>query len=210
MKKSIATYLFMFSGCVVLAAFSAVDQPKSNGAASAPAKAQVARATKIAIVEPQAVIAASEEWADKSVEVQQEFEKRALDLRARREELNKLAKSATGSAAERDAMKDMVKKQKDIEIDESLLEREFRERQQEMQVAIAQKVDAATEAVELAQGWDFSVPKFFGSRKRDCDITQAVIEELNKEYRKEKAAKKFKKDAAAAPRAAVPAITEKK
>lgn len=206
MKKFIVMSTLFLGGIVGMTAWSMMDQ--KNGAAAAPAKAKTARPTKIAIVEPQAIIAASEEWKDKATEVQQEFEKRAVDLRNQREDLAKKAKAAAGTASERDVVKDLAKKKNDIEIEERSLDMDFQQRQQEMQMAIAQKVDAAIEAVEKAQGWDATVPKFFGSRNKDIDITQDAIEELNKEYRKEKAAKKFKKDNA--PRVAVPQITEKK
>lgn len=209
MKQTIKKTLILAGATTVAGlawtAFAMTEQAKS-AAATAPAKALPARATKIAVVQPQAILQSSEEWQEKMSSLQQEFEKRAVNLGKEREELAKKARES-GSAAAREAIKDMAKKQKDIEIDERSLQADFEQRHQEAQMAIAQKVESAIEASLKANGWDAAVPKFFYASP-DIDITPLAVEEMNKEYRKEKAAKKFKKDAATtAPRAAAPTAT---
>lgn len=176
----------------------------SNSASAAPAAssvaAPVARATKIAVVDPQKIIGESEEYRDKIAEMQAEFQKRVADLQKQEEELKKKARaasapSASAAAPERDVMKDLAKKQKDIEIESRSLESEFQQRQQELQMVLAQKVDTAIETIAKDK-WDAVIPKFFYASK-DIDLTVAVTEQLNKDYKKAKSAAKFKKDSAA-------------
>lgn len=153
---------------------------------------QVAFPTKICFVGYQDVLQASDEWGEKVNESQKEFQQRALKLKAQEEELIK--KSRQPGAVQ----KDLVKEQKDIQIEGESLQNEWQQLYQELQVSIGQKIDAAIERVEKAQGWDGHNPKM-GYVNPKCDITQAVIEDLNKVYKKEKAAKKFKKEESAKP-----------
>ena len=134
----------------------------------------------------------SEEYRDKMGELQAEFQKRVTDLQKQEMELKKKAQTATGAASERELLKDLAKQQKDIEIEGNSLQREFGDRQQEMQMALAQKVDAAVEVVAKDK-WDAVFPKFFYAAA-DINITDAVTKQLNQEYKKSKAAAKFKKE----------------
>lgn len=157
----------------------------------------VARPTKVAIINPQEVISKSDQWKDDVEKAQADFEKRIADLQKQKEDFNQRAKGA-GSAAERELAKDLAKKQKDIEIEERSLQMELQQKEAEMQQKIAQKVDAAIEVVAKAHGWDAVFPKFFYASK-DIDVTNAVAEQMNKDYKKEKAAAKLKKDGAKVP-----------
>lgn len=165
--------------------------------AQAAVTAVVARPTKVATIDPQGVIAKSDQWKEEVEKAQIDFEKRIADLQREKEDFNTRAKGA-GSAAERELAKDLAKKQKNIEIEERSLQMELQQKEQEMQQKIAQKVDAAIEVIAKAQGWDAVFPKFFYASK-DIDLTNAVAEQMNKDYKKEKAAAKLKKDGAKAP-----------
>ena len=170
-----------------------------NVHAQATATTVSARATKIATIDPQGVISKSDQWKEEVEKAQADFEKRIADLQREKEDFNARAKNS-GSSAERELAKDLAKKQKNIEIEERALQMELQQKEQEMQQKIAQKVDAAIEVVAKAQGWDAVFPKFFYASK-DIDLTNAVAEQMNKDYKKEKAAAKLKKDGAKAPAA---------
>ncbi len=166
-------------------------------AQAAVATPMAARPTKIATIDPQGVIAKSDQWKDDVEKAQADFEKRIADLQKQKEDFNSRAKGA-GSAAERELAKDLAKKQKDIEIEERSLQMELQQKEQEMQQKIAQKVDEAIAVVAKAQGWDAVFPKFFYA-SADIDLTNAVAEQMNKDYKKEKAAAKLKKEGAKTP-----------
>jgi Skp family chaperone for outer membrane proteins len=189
MKKTVNLMVFV-SGFMVLNAQAQAVETK-------PAAVVSARPTKIATIDPQSVIAKSDQWKDEVEKAQVDFEKRIAELQKQKEEFNLKAKNPA-SSVERELAKDLAKKQKDIEIEERSLQGELQQKEQEMQQKIAQKVDAAIEVVAKAQGWDAVFPKFFYASK-DIDITNAVAEQMNKDFKKEKAAAKLKKEAVKAP-----------
>jgi Skp family chaperone for outer membrane proteins len=194
-SKAITTTFFvtmLFNGVL------AYGQAGSPASASTTNAIPTPRATKIAVVDPQKIVAESEEYRDKISDMQLDFKKRATDLQKRDEELKKklrsLSTAANGNGSvERETSVGLLKEQKDIEIEGRSLESEFQQRQQELQIGLAQKVDVAIEAIAKDK-WDAVIPKFFYASK-DIDLTAAVTEQLNKEYKKTKAASKFKKDA---------------
>lgn len=177
---------------IMVSVFVAVD-----AYAQATSSVMVARATKVAYIEPQGVIAKSDQWKEDVEKAQKEFERRVTDLQKQKEEFNQRAKNPA-SSAEREVAKDLAKKKNDIEIEERSLQMELQQMEQELQQRIAQKVEAAIKVVRVAQGWDAIEPKVFDINP-DFDITNAVAEQMNKDYKKERAAAKLKKDAAKAP-----------
>lgn len=143
--------------------------------------------TRIALVDPQSIIGSSDEWRDLAEEVQAEFQTKVQNLQKQKEEFNKKR-----SKADRGDMKELAKEQNNIEIEERALQAEFQQKQQSLQMQMMGKVDLAIEEVAKAQGWDAVLPKFFYVSSR-ADITLDVIAEMNKAYKKQKAASKFKK-----------------
>lgn len=157
--------------------------------------APTARQTKIAVIDPQKIMMESEEYRDKFSEMQIEFQKRSMDLNKQAEDLNKKTRAASApnaAAPEREMLKDLAKQQKDIEIEGTSMQQEFNERHGKLQADLAKRVDDAIEVVAKDK-WDAVFPKFFYASK-DIDITNVVSEQLNKEYKKSKAASKFKKE----------------
>lgn len=177
---------------IVISGFGVVD---AN--AQAISTTMVARYTKTAYIDPQGVISKSDQWKEDVEKAQKEFERRVTDLQKQKEEFNQRAKNPA-SSAEREVAKDLAKKKNDIEIEERSLQMELQQMEQELQQRIAQKVEAAIKVVRVAQGWDSVEPKVFDLNP-DFDITNAVADQMNKDYKKEKAAAKLKKDAAKAP-----------
>lgn len=208
MKKYIAMSALVFGGVTVVSLWAM----SNNGAAPAvatPAKVS-ARATKIAFFRPQGI--KSEEFEEMAKSLQGDFEKRVMDLRKQREDLAQKTKTLGSAAADRDAIKDAVKQQNALEIEERSLQDDFQRYEQKIQMDMGQKMDKAVTTVVKAEGWDGAIPAVTSYVNSDVDITDRVTEELNKEFRKEKAARKFKKDTVApgATRATPPAVTEKK
>lgn len=161
---------------------------------------QMAKPTKIAFLDTQAVMSKADPFKEDIEKAQAEFEKRVADLQKQKEDFNNRAKTMTQN--DRELAKDLAKKKHEIDLEEQDLKIEMQKKEQEMYQKIGQKVEAAIKTVRVAQGWNAIVPKVFDVDP-DFDVTNAVAEQINKEYKKEKAAAKLKKDAAKTPAPAV-------
>jgi Skp family chaperone for outer membrane proteins len=148
------------------------------------------RGTRVAVVDPQSIIAGVDEWRDMAEAAQKNFQQMFDSLGAQKEEFAKIR----AAGAQADAKK-LAKLQKDIEIEERDLEMQLQEAQKGLQMTMMQKIDAGI--ITVAEGkWDIVTPKVFYAHK-DFDITQDVIKQMNADYKKIKAASKFTKKASA-------------
>lgn len=159
----------------------------ANEAQDVKAKPQVARATKIAFVDMEEVFKNSAEGQELIGDAQKDFQERAKELQRQEEEFKKEFIAANGAMT-----KELTKKQMDLQIEGKSLQEEWNQMLGNMNMVVGKKISDSIERVLKAQGWDGWVQKMFYACP-DCDVTQTVIDDLNKEYKKEKNAQKFKK-----------------
>lgn len=144
---------------------------------------------RVAVINPQVIIEKALEWVDRINDLKAYVENKAADLQKQAEAFMEKRKNAKP-----ENHKDLAKEQTSIEIEQKALEQEAQNMQQVIQMDMMNKVDKAVTAVAKEENLDIVLPKFFYASER-ADMTDKVIEYMNKEYKKEKSASKFKKKA---------------
>lgn len=162
---------------------------------------KAAVATKTAFVDMNKIFnlenlsAAPEEIRDRLTALKDEIEQRVKKLQDESRRYQKEAEALTNKADKTQAAKyeELGKMRATLELEERAI-RSYQENAfQELQAEMFPKIQKAAEAVAKRQGWhrvDFGPALYIAP---ETDITADVIAELNKEYRAQKAAQKFKK-----------------
>lgn len=165
-----------------------------------------AKMTKVAYINIAKIIPSSEygeqvnleegsrEWRDRTKNDHEELQKRVQAIRAKAERLQKLSEEldakkktqwSSDSAREQKA-EEAMKLQSELEIDQQTMNRYFRPIQM-AQAEMSPKIQKVVNEIALQQGWDLVL---FGGAlyaSKDSDITQEVINALNKLYESSKA-----------------------
>lgn len=164
----------------------------------ADAPAQKAFSTKIASVNTNLLFSdepgAPEEIRDEIAKIKQEFTERDTRLR---KDYDRYAKDMSEFQASKDKdpkkAEELRKMEANLELERQAAQSYGMRAQQELQYNMGPKIEKAMETVAQQQGWDaitFMPMKVLNSK---MDVTADVVAEMNKEYRAQKAAQKFKK-----------------
>ncbi len=140
-----------------------------------------------------------EQTRDINLSMQEEFAKRQEELGKRVEEFQKLRKEGKITPAE------AAKKESEFNIDAREMQVEFEGRSAEAQQMLVVALEKAAEVVAQKNAIDSYQPRFLYARK-EVDVTGEIVAEMNRAYRAEKNASKFK---AAVPAKASPAPAPK-
>lgn len=124
--------------------------------------------------------------------LKQEMNKRSSQLQAKQAQYQSLAKQveASGKKPDADTMAQLKKLANVIEIDAQTAERYV----QEETGKFRDEVNEAVEEIKKEQGWTHvASARAFLAFDKNTDITDELVERLNKKYRAEQRAKKFVK-----------------
>jgi len=165
------------------------------------AKGKKAVVSKIAVIDYQKVAdfeqpeqSASLEWRDLIADLKKDLDKRATKIREKQTELQKKSKQAEEARDnDEDTRAHLMKLQNEIEIDVKSYQSYSGKVVQEMQGKFGEKVKDAAQEIAQEQGWTHVIPGPLVYASPESDITDEVIERLNKKYRSDQRAKKFAK-----------------
>lgn len=139
-------------------------------------------------------VGAPEEIRDEIAKIKQEFSERDGRLR---KDYDRYAKemSEFQTSKDKDPKKaeELRKMEANLELERQAAQSFGMRAQQELQYNMGPKIEKAMETVAQQQGWDaitFMPMKVINTK---MDVTTDVVAEMNKEYRAQKAAQKFKK-----------------
>lgn len=154
---------------------------------------------KVAVVDFQKIInfdepagSASLEWRDIMAELEKKLKPRMNRLQDMQAKLQKDAKEAREQMRnDDDTAARLMKMQNDIEIDAKSYQSYSQKALAEVQTSFGEKVKAVVEEVAAEQGWTHVFPGPLLYSLASCDITDDVVERMNKNYREELRKKKF-------------------
>lgn len=154
---------------------------------------------KVAVVDFQKIInfddpsgSASLEWRDIMAELEKKLKPRMNKLQDMQTKLQKDAKEAREQMKnDDDTAARLMKMQNDIEIDAKSYQSFSQKALGEVQTQFGEKVKSVVEEVAAEQGWTHVFPGPLLYSLESCDITNDVIERMNKNYREELRKKKF-------------------
>ncbi|HAU30608.1 TPA: hypothetical protein DCW54_03200, partial [Candidatus Dependentiae bacterium] len=175
-----------------LVAFAGAQNGVKNGQGQKPAPVATEQkngtftpATRLAVLNVERVMGECEQARDISMNMQEEFAKRQREIGKRVEEFQKLRKDGKITPAE------AAKKESEFNIDAREIQVEFEGRSAEAQQILFASVQKAAEVVAQKHSIDAYIPRFLFA-KEQVDLTGEVIAEMNRAYRAEKSASKFK------------------
>lgn len=158
--------------------------------------------TKDAVVNFQKIInfddpkdAASLEWQDLMAELEKKLKPRLTKLQDMQAKFQKDQKEAIeqNKFNDEDIIARLAKLKNDIEVDAKAYQAYSQKLMAEAQMQFGEKVVAVAKEIALEQGWT-RVDALSGQTlwvSEACDITDDVVERMNKNYRAEQRAKKF-------------------
>ncbi len=180
-------------------AFAGAQNGGKNGQGQKPAPVAAEKkngtftsATRLAVLNVERVMSECEQARDISMNLQEEFAKRQGEIGKRVEEFQKMRKEGKITPAE------AAKKESEFNIDAREIQVEFEGRSAEAQQTLFTSVQKAAEAVAQKHAIDAYIPRFLFA-KEQVDLTGEVIAEMNRAYRAEKSASKFKAQAPVKP-----------
>ena len=197
MKRFLPIVLLMVSVCIPLVSAdknlpAPAVQPAGNSQKFVPAQ-------RLAILNVERIMAECEQAKEISTELQAEFMKRQEDFGKRAQALQEQqTKIKPGDEA---AKKAYANKEAEFNMDVRSLQTDIERRSAEAQQKIVSALEKASEVVAKELSIDAYQPKFLYA-KESADVTDRVIVEMNRAYRAEKQAAKFKEKSATAQAAA--------
>jgi Skp family chaperone for outer membrane proteins len=160
---------------------------------------KTAIAAKLAVVDFQKIInfdvpeeSSSLEWRDLMADLEKKLKPRITKLQDKQAKLQKRAQETQGKMDD-DINAELMKMQNEIEIDAKAYQTYSQKALGEVQNQFGEKVRLVVQAVAQEQGWTHVLPGPLLYVLESCDITNDVVDRLNKNYRTEQRAKKFGK-----------------
>lgn len=140
-------------------------------------------------------------WRDKVQELQKEMEPRIKKFQADQEKLKKLAEKLNNPATVWDnefskeaAVQEAIQLENTLKTAGQAAQAFEQKRAQEIQAMLFEDISKAVREVAAELGYDVVIAEGIIYANGKGDITDKVIERMNKLYSSEKAAKKFSKD----------------
>ncbi len=142
-------------------------------------------AARLGVVNIERIMGECEQAKDISTDLQDEFMKRQDELRKRVTAFEEQQKAGKVTQA------DAAKKESEFNIDMRSIQVDIERRSGEAQQKLFAALEKASEVVAKELSLDVYAPKFLYA-KESVDVTNKIIAEMNRAYRAEKQAAKFK------------------